>query len=93
MSYFYFIRDMARAQASIATDGASDQYIAIAQPATAECHESQEAAPEGFGTLIAQSLAAEIAVDVNARERRVVREALAETQRRLARPGRVFSAA
>lgn len=53
----------------------------------------QDAAHEGFGTLMAQGIAAEIAVDTSARERRAVREALAETQVALHRPGRVFDAA
>lgn len=53
-----------------------------------------DAAPEGMGTLTAQAMAAEIAVGPSAsavRELRAVQEAIAETRRRLHRPGRVFA--
>lgn len=67
----------------------SDELDAAAV-AEYEAHQA-DVAREGDGTLLALAIAAEIAVDDHRLNRRTAREALAETQVALYRPGRVFA--
>jgi len=81
-----FAIDMARAQAGLPL---SDELDAAAV-AEYEAHQA-DIAREGDGTLVALALAAEIAIDDQRLNRRATKDALAETQVALYRPGRVFA--